>query len=80
MVSMKTFSMQEHNMNIDMDLYLRARALVDVGQKRTAPKERKCLTCREPFTSRGDRTCEKCVEKNKKYGVKMDTQYSMSFE
>lgn len=52
-----------------MALYLKTSGMLSTGMKNTMEKERRCLKCREFFTSTGDRTCSTCQEKNAKYGV-----------
>jgi hypothetical protein len=65
---------------MNMDLYIRAKNLVEDGKKTSAVKQRVCMKCRKSFSSKGDRTCEVCTTKNQRFGTKMNNQYSFGVE
>ena len=58
--------------NLDMNLYNQAASMIAYGQKQTAPKNRRCLKCSNIFHSKGDRICDVCSAKNKKFGKIVD--------
>lgn len=58
--------------NLNMNLYNQASSMVDYGKKQTKAKNRRCLKCTEIFNSKGNRICDDCSSKNKKYGKIVD--------